>query len=194
MPTPHGTLDDPPPFSPAPSAAGASAAQHPSAAARSGYDAGLLVLRLVLGLATAAHGSQKLFGWFDGNGLDATGQFFSSVGYPAGRTMALVAGVTEGFGGLGLALGLCTPLAGAAVLGTMLNAIAVTWSDGFFAPEGVEYAVVLGAGAATLALAGPGRYAADRLLPVLRDHRLSHGVAAVLLALVTAGAVLLTRS
>ncbi|CAL9396644.1 DoxX family protein [Streptomyces sp. enrichment culture] len=192
MPTPHGTLE-PPPASPTPSPSPPLPA--PGAAlTRPGYDAGLLVLRLVLGLTLAAHGTQKLFGWFDGKGLDGMAQFFSSVGYPAPRAMALVAGLTETLGGLGLAVGLFTPLAGAAVLGTMINAVGVTWDDGFFAPEGVEYAVVLGAGAACLALAGPGRYAADRLLPVLRDHRLGHGVAAVALGLLTAAAVLLARS
>lgn len=159
-----------------------------------GHDAGLLTLRLVLGLAIATHGAQKLFGWFGGNGLDGTAQFFTSVGYPAGRTMAVVGGLSEALGGLGLALGLLTPLAGAAVLGTMLNVLAVTWEDGFFAPEGFEYAVVLAAGAACLTLTGPGRYAADRLLPVPRTHRFRHGVAAVLLAVVAAGAALLTRT
>ncbi|RCG27455.1 DoxX family protein [Streptomyces diacarni] len=195
MPTPQRTLDGPAPLSPTSSGAPETpGARHPSPSGQRGYDTGLLVLRLVLGLAMAAHGSQKLFGWFGGNGLDGTAQFFTSVGYPAGHTMALVAGATETFGGLGLALGLCTPLAGAAVLGTMINASAVTWGDGFFAPGGVEYAVVLAAGAGGLALTGPGRYAADSLLPVLREHRLVHGVLALLLGLAAAAAVLLVRS
>ncbi|RLL66104.1 DoxX family protein [Streptomyces sp. Z26] len=158
-----------------------------------GTDVGLLVLRLALGLTMAAHGAQKLFGWFDGGGLDGTGQFFTSVGYPAGDAMAVVAALTETFGGLALAVGLLTPLAGAAVLGTMLNALAVKWGDGFFAPTGVEYELLLVAGAAALTLTGPGRYAADAFVPVLRHHRLTHGAGAVLLALVTAGAVLLLR-
>jgi putative oxidoreductase len=157
------------------------------------YDAGLLLLRLVLGFTMAAHGSQKLFGWFGGGGIDGTGQFFTMSGYPAGNTMAVVAGLTEILGGLGLAVGLLTPLAGAAIVGTMVNAIAVTWGGGFFAPKGNEYELLLTAGAAALALTGPGRYAADRFLPVLKAHRLAYGVAAVLVGLATAGAILLLR-
>ncbi|MEU7313893.1 DoxX family protein [Streptomyces sp. NPDC007083] len=163
-------------------------------AEQSGHDAGLLVLRLVIGLTMAAHGSQKLFGWFEGGGLDGTAQFFASSGYPAARTMALVAGLTEVLGGLGLALGLLTPLAGAAVFGTLLNALAVKWGGGFFAPQGVEYELLLAAGAAALALTGPGRLAADRVLPLPRPHRLVHGAAALALGAVLAGAVLLSRS
>ncbi|QIY55318.1 DoxX family protein [Streptomyces sp. RPA4-5] len=158
-----------------------------------GYDTGLLLLRLVLGLTMAAHGAQKLFGWFGGPGLDGTGQFFTMSGYPAGRMMAVVAGLSETLGGLGLAVGLLTPLAAAAVVGTMINALAVKWGGGFFAPKGVEYELLLTAGAAALALTGPGRYAVDRLLPVLRSHRTVHGVIALVLGAVLAGGVLLVR-
>lgn len=157
------------------------------------YDAGLLLLRLALGLTMAAHGSQKLFGWFGGGGIDGTGRFFTMSGYPAGDAMAVVAGLTETLGGLALAVGLLTPLAAAALVGVMVNALAVTWGGGFFAPKGSEYEWLLTAAAAALALTGPGRYAADRFLPVLRAHRLAYGAAAVVVGLVTAGVVLLLR-
>ncbi|MFJ9036983.1 DoxX family protein [Streptomyces sp. NPDC102406] len=157
------------------------------------YDVGLLILRLALGLTIAAHGTQKLFGWFGGGGIEGTGQFFAQSGYPSGKTMAVIAGLSETFGGLGLVLGLLTPLAGAAVLGTMINALAVKWGGGFFAPAGVEYELLLLAGAAGLALTGPGRIAVDRFLPGLRAHRLRYGVAAVVLAVVIAALVLLIR-
>ncbi|MRH91221.1 DoxX family membrane protein [Nocardia sp. SYP-A9097] len=157
-------------------------------------DVGLLVLRLAVGLTMAAHGTQKLFGWFGGGGLTGTAEFFTASGYPSGHAMAVVAGLTETFGGLGLALGLLTPLAGAALLGTLINAIAVKEGGGFFAPKGIEYELLLAAAAAGLALTGPGRYAVDVLLPVLRSHRLVYGFAAVLLAVVLAGAVLLVRN
>lgn len=200
MPSPHATLGaDPGTTAPATptttpttsEAPGSASAGRPSTAP---YDVGLLVLRIGLGLTVAAHGSQKLFGWFGGNGLDGTAAFFSSVGYPSGKAMAVVAGLTETFGGLALVLGLLTPLAGAAVFGTMLNALAVSWSGEFFAPKGVEYELLLAVAAAGLTLTGPGVWAADRLVPVLRTHRLQYGVAGVVLGAVVAGIVLLVRS
>ncbi|MGW0570262.1 DoxX family protein [Streptomyces tauricus] len=165
----------------------------PEASSPHAYDVGLLVLRLVLGLTLAAHGAQKLFGWFGGGGIEGTGQFFAKSGYPSGEAMAVIAGLSEVSGGLGLIFGLLTPLAGAAVLGTMINALAVKWGGGFFAPEGVEYEVLLAAAATGLALTGPGRLAVDRYLPGLRAHRLMYGVVAVVLAVVLAGLVLLIR-
>ncbi|MEV0372037.1 DoxX family protein [Streptomyces sp. NPDC050636] len=159
-----------------------------------GYDVGLLVLRLALGLTMAVHGSQKLFGWFGGPGLDATGKAFALSGYPSGKTMAVIAGLSETLGGLGLVLGLLTPLAAAAIFGTMINALAVRWGGGFFAPEGVEYELLLTASAAALALTGPGRYAVDHFLPVLRAHRLVYGVVALVIGAVAAGVVLLLRN
>lgn len=160
----------------------------------SAHDAGLLLLRLALGLIMAVHGAQKLLGWFSGGGLEGTEMFFASLGYPAPGAFALIAALTETLGGLALVLGLLTPLAGAAVLGTMINAVAVKWSGGFFAPEGVEYELLLALAAAALTLSGPGRWAVDRALPVLRSHRLVHGVAAVALGVVVAGVTLLLRS
>ncbi len=50
-------------------------------------DAGLLLLRVFVGLAIAAHGAQKLFGTFGGAGIEGTGQFFESVGYGAGTPL-----------------------------------------------------------------------------------------------------------
>ncbi|MFJ5807270.1 DoxX family protein [Streptomyces sp. NPDC093093] len=160
----------------------------------SGIDAGLLLLRVVLGLTMAAHGSQKLFGWFGGGGIGGTGEFFTASGYPAGDAMAVLAGLTETLGGLGLAVGLLTPLAGAALVGTMINAIAVHGVGSFFAPEGIEYELLLTVGAAALALTGPGRYAADRFLPVLRENRAAHGALALALGVVLGGVLLLVRS
>ncbi|MEU7105632.1 DoxX family protein [Streptomyces stramineus] len=165
-------------------ASAASSSQH-------GYDVGLLLLRCMVGLTMAAHGAQKLFGWFGGQGLDATGHGFAESGYSAPKAMAVVAGLTEVVGGAGLFLGLLTPLSAAAVVGIMINAMAVKAGGGFFAPAGIEYDLVLLAAAVCLAFAGPGRYAVDHLLPVLRAHRLFHGVAAVAFGAVAAGLVLL---
>lgn len=162
----------------------------PLAPARYGADIGLLLLRCAVGLTMAVHGSQKLFGWFNGAGLDGTAGFFASDGYSAPKTMATVAGLTETLCGLGLAIGLLTPLAGAGIVGIMLNTIAMKWGNGFFNPSGIEYDLVLLTAAVSLALAGPGRFAADHLLPVTRTHRLSHGLAAVALGAVSAAIVL----
>ncbi|WP_406493045.1 DoxX family protein [Streptomyces sp. NBC_00846] len=164
----------------------------PAAPARA-YDIGLLVLRLALGLTMAAHGAQKLFGWFGGGGIDGTGQFFAASGYPSPKAFAVVAGLSETLGGLGLVLGLLTPLAAAAVAGTLVNAISVKWGGGFFAPEGVEYELLIALTAVALALTGPGRIAVDRLLPRLRSHRVAYGVAAIALGAVVAGVTLLLR-
>lgn len=157
------------------------------------YDVGLLPLRLVVGLTMAAHGAQKLFGWFGGPGIHRTGQAFELSGYPHGEAMALLAGLSETLGGLGLVLGLLTPLAGAAIVGIMINAIAVRWGGGFFAPQGLEYEILILAAAVTLTLTGPGRYALDHFIPVLRAHRLVYGAAALVLAAVAAAVILVIR-
>jgi hypothetical protein len=68
-------------------------------------DIGALLLRLTVRLTLAAHGAQKLFGWFGGPGLDATGQFFEMLGFSPGRRHARMAGLAETGGGLLLALG-----------------------------------------------------------------------------------------
>ncbi|GHC54255.1 DoxX family protein [Streptomyces flavofungini] len=191
-PQPTPSAESPSPSSPVPAAAGTPHrhALAVTSGAQPGSDIGLLLLRLAVGLTMAAHGSQKLFGWFDGGGLDGTAGFFASDGYKAAKAMAWVAALTETLCGLGLAIGLLTPLAGAGILGIMLNAMAVKWGGGFFSPEGIEYDLVLLAGAVSVALAGPGRLAADELLPGLRDHRFARGVAAVVLGAVSAAFVL----
>ncbi|MDT0414012.1 DoxX family protein [Streptomyces sp. DSM 41982] len=132
-------------------------------------DLGLLALRLGTGGVLAAHGSQKLFGWFGGGGLDATGQAFESMGYAPGKLNALAAGLGEAGGGTLLALGLATPAAGAAAAGTMAGAAAVHAPGGFFAQGGgYEYPAFLGLAAAGLAVTGPGRFSLD--------HKLGHAL------------------
>ncbi|CAL9319311.1 DoxX family protein [Streptomyces sp. R02] len=128
-------------------------------------DLGLLLLRLGTGGVLAAHGSQKLFGWFGGGGIEGTGQFMDSIGYAPGKVSATAAGVAELGGGLLLALGFATPAAGAAAAGAMAGASAVHAPNGFFNQEGgFEYAASLGLTAAGLAVAGPGRLSLDHLL------------------------------
>lgn len=153
---------------------------------------GLLVLRLAVGLTLAAHGTQKLFGWFGGPGLDATGQFFTVLGFPPGRRHALMAALGETLSGVLLAVGLATPAAAAIVVSVMLVAIVtVHLSKGFFAQNGgYEYALVLAAAALTLAFTGPGSFSIDALIGLGRSGVL-WGVAALLAGLVGGGTALL---
>ncbi|MFD1661273.1 DoxX family protein [Streptomyces caeni] len=128
-------------------------------------DVGLLLLRLGTGGVLAAHGAQKLFGWFGGGGIEGTGQFMESVGYRPGRASARAAGLAETGGGTLLALGLATPVAGAAAAGAMAGAAAVHMPNGFFAQSGgYEHAASLGLTAAGLAVTGPGRLSLDSAL------------------------------
>lgn len=127
-------------------------------------DLGLLALRLGVGGVLAVHGTQKLFGWCGGGGLDRTGQAMEAMGFRPGRASAVAAGLGEAGGGLLLALGFATPAAGAAAAGTMAGAVSVNAPAGFFAQSGgYEFPALLGSSAAALGIAGPGRYSLDHL-------------------------------
>lgn len=159
------------------------------------HDVGILILRIALGVIMIAHGTQKLFGWFGGGGIDGTAAFFEKSGYPAARMMAVVAALCETGGGLALILGLLTPLAGAAVLGTMINAIGVKWGGGFLASNGgFEFELLLAGAAGALCLLGAGAISVDRAIPSLRQHKPSYGVGAALLGVITGAILLLIRS
>ena len=157
--------------------------------------AGLLVGRLVLGLALAAHGSQKLFGWFGGHGLAGTGGFLEQLGFRPGRAYAAAAATSEVVGGLLIALGLLGPVGPALMLSVMVvAAVTVHWKGGFFAQSnGIELPFLYAAGAVALALAGPGRFSLDALLGL--EWLWAPRIAEVALAVGLAGAVvnLLTR-
>src|SRR5438093_4811227 len=93
---------------------------------------GLLILRLVVGVTLAAHGAQKLFGWFGGYGIAGTGQFLEQLGFRPGRLHAAQAGIAELLGGLFLATGLLTPAAAAAVVAVMVvAAVSAHLKNGF---------------------------------------------------------------
>src|SRR3954447_2522196 len=81
------------------------------------------VLRALIGGLFIGHGTQKLFGWFGGHGLEGTGGFFETLGLRPGKRNAIAAGVAEAGGGALLASGIALPLAGAAITGTMTTAI-----------------------------------------------------------------------
>ncbi|MFE2105272.1 DoxX family protein [Kitasatospora sp. NPDC059463] len=127
-------------------------------------DLGLLALRGALGGVLIAHGTQKLFGWFGGGGLEGTAQAMEAMGFHPPRQSALAAGLGEAGGGALLVAGLATPAAGAVVAGTMAGAVAVHAPSGFFAMSGgYEYPAFLGAAGLAVGLAGPGRYSLDHL-------------------------------
>ncbi|CUU57556.1 putative oxidoreductase [Parafrankia irregularis] len=132
-------------------------------AAVSAADLGLLLLRLTFGLLLAGHGAQKLFGLFGGEGLSATGRGFAQLGYHPGTFFAGMAGAGEFLGGLGLAAGLLTPLAAAAVIGVMINAMIVTVPHGLWETNGgMEYPLCIAVVATAVAAIGAGRLAFDR--------------------------------
>ena len=133
-------------------------------------DVAFLILRLVGGLTLAAHGSQKLFGWFEGPGPAKLAQGFRSQGLkPAELWVGLVI-LGEFGGGLSLALGFLTPLGAASGVGAMCMAIAkVHWKNGFFNSKGgLEFPLALLAIAVAVGIAGPGAYSLDSLLFGLR--------------------------
>jgi putative oxidoreductase len=146
-------------------------------------NAGLLLIRLVVGLGLAAHGSQKLFGWFGGGGIDGTAVGMEKMGYLPARRNAYAAGLTEVVGGALLAVGLATPLAAAIVIGVMVNAGLVHLRGGFFLTNGgYEYTLTIGVVAATLALTTAGRWSLDHAFG-LDFSALGWGVAAIALGL-----------
>jgi putative oxidoreductase len=123
------------------------------------------LVRVAAGLLLVPHGAQKLFGWFGGYGIDATGQFFAAkLGLPA--SLAVVAGVIEFFGGFLLAAGIATRAVAALVAGLMAVAVVqVHLPAGFFwTSGGYEYPLLWGIVALSFAIRGGGRYSVDALI------------------------------
>jgi putative oxidoreductase len=133
-------------------------------ATNSSYSA--LALRLPLGIIFAAHGAQKLFGWFGGYGLQGTGQWMDSIGLGPGVLMAALAGSAEFFGGLFLILGLLTRPTALVLAVTMVVAIfSVHISNGLFmSNNGYEFALALLTGSVSLLISGAGRASADAVI------------------------------
>jgi putative oxidoreductase len=121
---------------------------------------------MTIGLLFVGHGTQKLFGWFGGEGPEGTGQFFEQVGLRPGRRYALSAGAAEAGGGLLFAMGAATPLAAAAISGSMITAIkTVHWEKGIWSSGGgYEYNLVLLAAVFGLTENGPGKWSIDGAL------------------------------
>ncbi|GGK70059.1 DoxX family protein [Nocardia camponoti] len=125
---------------------------------------GLLILRVGFGGLMAIHGAQKLFGWFNGYGWSANADGFEAMGYHPGALFGTLAGGTELLAGLALALGLFTPLAAAALLGTMVNVLNTTWGNGLMggtAGPGYEMGLLFAIVAVVIGFTGAGKYSLD---------------------------------
>jgi putative oxidoreductase len=125
-----------------------------------------LPLRLVAGLIFTAHGAQKLFAWFGGYGLDATGQWMESIGLAPGYALAVMAGSAEFIGGIFLVVGLLIRPTSAVLAITMLVAIfSVHINNGLFmSNNGYEFSLALLAISVSLLLSGAGKLSLDNLI------------------------------
>ena len=130
-----------------------------------------LFMRVGVGALLIGHGTQKLFGWFGGDGIKGTAKTFEKVGLRPGGANAVAAGMTEASGGALLAMGLEPPLGAAMVTGAMLTAIQRVHRDKgpWVQNGGYEYPAVLIGLALALTEAGPGPLALDRF--VGRRHK-----------------------
>jgi len=131
-----------------------------------------LPVRLVVGATFAAHGAQKLFGWFGGYGLEGTAGWMASIGLEPGLLLAALAGSAEFFGGLLLIIGLLVRPSALVLAVTMLVAIVtVHFENGLFmSNNGYEYALALLVISVGLMIRGAGSLSADRAL----ESKLSH--------------------
>ncbi|HXG61556.1 MAG TPA: DoxX family protein [Planctomycetota bacterium] len=128
--------------------------------------AGLLVLRVFIGLCLAAHGAQKFFQV----GLSGFSGHLVSLGFPAPGLMAFLSAATEFGGGFLVAVGLLTrPAALALTINMLVAALVVHAKEGYFLPKGMEYALNLAAAFAAIVLTGPGRFSLDAVLARRRD-------------------------
>ena len=127
-----------------------------------------LVLRASVGGLFFGHGTQKLFGWFGGHGLDATAGMFESIGLRPGKRHATAAGIAEAGGGAALLLGAASPLPSSILIATMITAIhRVHAANGpWVTDQGYEYNLVLIGAALALAETGPGSPSVDSALGI----------------------------
>ena len=150
---------------------------------------GLLVLRLVVGLTLAAHGAQKVFGWWGGPGIKAWTEGVAKLRIRPAVCFAWLAALAELGGGLLLALGFLSPLGSLAIIGTMLVAIAtVHWPNGFWsAKRGYEFNLTLIAAVVAIGLAGPGTYSVDQAVGIHLPEPITFLVGVVAVVLGVAG-------
>jgi putative oxidoreductase len=150
---------------------------------------GLLVLRLIVGLTLAAHGAQKVFGWWGGPGINAWTAGVAKMRIRPAVPFAWLAALAELGGGLLFALGFLSPLGSLAIIATMLVAIAtVHWPNGFWnAKRGYEFNLSLIAAAVAIGLGGPGTYSVDQAIGLNLPEPITFLVGVVVVVLGVAG-------
>ena len=125
----------------------------------------LLILRLVIMVIMGFHGTQKLFGWWDGGGLDRAERFFASQGFRPPRLMAAIAGLTETVASVLIGAGALTVLGVAMLVGVLTNVLTLHAANGLDSRKhGFELELMILAGLVTVGLIGPGRWSVDGLL------------------------------
>ena len=131
-------------------------------------DIGRLAARAVIGGLFVGHGTQKLFGWFGGPGLQGTEQMMDALEMRPARANAVAAGLSETAGGALVVLGAATPVAAASLIGTMATAIEKVHKPNgpWVAQGGWEYNAVLIAALFAITEAGPGPASLDSRLGI----------------------------
>jgi len=153
---------------------------------------GLLILRLVILVIMSFHGTQKLFGWWDGGGLDRAEKFFASQGFRPPRLMAAVAGGTEVTGALLVGAGLLTVLGVAMLTGVLTNVTAIHLRNGLDSRKhGFELELMILAGVVTVGVSGAGQWSLDQWLAV--PGRSWFGLVAIAIGLVAGLVISATR-
>jgi len=153
---------------------------------------GLLILRLVILVIMSFHGTQKLFGWWDGGGLDRAEKFFASQGFRPPRLMAAVAGGTEVTGALLVGAGLLTALGVAMLTGVLTNVTAIHLRNGLDSRKhGFELELMILAGVVTVGVSGVGQWSIDQWLAV--PNRVWFGLIAIAVGLVAGLVISATR-
>ena len=156
---------------------------------------GLLILRLVAGLTLAAHGAQKLFGWFGGNGFSGTLQMQKRLGLKPAPLWAGMVVLGEFGGGLSIAFGFLTPLGAAGMFAAMFMAIAKShWKNGFWnSKRGIEFPLMLLTMGLVVGIIGPGNYSLDALFGIALPETLLFCVLALAGLLVDIIGLLISR-
>jgi putative oxidoreductase len=138
----------------------------------------LFILRAAIGLTFAAHGAQKVFGWWGGPGLAGWRGAIEQMGFQPARIFAPLSALVELVGGIVLAIGLLTPFMTAVLVAQTVVIIGqVHWGNGFFnTRSGIEFPLLLGLIAVAVGLAGPGAISLDALLGLTQPAALRVGL------------------